>query len=333
MNTTPIDADGRPDTLAELIRAAGHRQPPPAEAYRAVLAAATTTWRARVRRGRQWRALAWAAAAGVAAIMTAVLLQWRVPAAPQAGAVQVARVIGTVQAFDGDAWLPVEEHGAALPAGTQLRTVAGSRAGLLLDSGVSLRLAAATEVQIDSAERVYVARGTVYVDTGADRRGNATEIITPAGTARDVGTQFELFVSGAVLRLRVREGRVEIDRGDQSFGGAAGEQLSIDSLGRMTRAVIAPDDAAWQWTQGLGPAPELDGRPATELLAWAARETGRIVRYASPDAQRQAERVILRGNMSHLAPLEALEVMLATTDLGFALVDGTTIEVRSKARP
>lgn len=333
MNTTRIDADGRPDTLAELIRAAGHRQAPPAEAYRAALAAATTTWRARVRRGRQWRALAWAAAAGVVAILAAALLQWRLPAVPQADVVRIARAIGTVQALDGGAWLPVEERGAALPAGTQLRTVAGSRAGLLLDNGVSLRLAAATEVQVDSAQRVYVTRGMVYVDTGADRRGNAMEIITPAGKARDVGTQFELLVSGAALRLRVREGRVEIDRGDQSFAGAAGEQLSIDTLGRMTRGVIAPDDAAWQWTQGLGPAPQLDGRPATELLAWAARETGRVVRYASPDAQQQAERVILRGNMSHLAPLEALEVMLATTDLGFVLIDGTTIEVHRKAGP
>jgi hypothetical protein len=333
MNTMQDDADAQPDTLAELIRAAGRRQAPPEDAYRVTLAAATTLWRTRVRHGRQRRALLWAAAAGVVAIMAAALLQWRLPAVPQAGVVRVARAIGTVQALDDGAWLAVEEQNAALPAGARLRTVAGSRAGLLLDNSVSLRLAAATEVQVDSAQRVYVARGTVYVDTGVGRRDTTMEIITPAGTARDVGTQFELLVSGATLRLRVREGRVEIDRGDQSFAGTAGEQLSIDSLGRMTRGVIAPDDAAWQWTQGLGPAPELDGHPATELLAWAARETGRVVRYASLEAQQQAERVILRGNMSHLAPLEALEVMLATTDLGFVLIDGTTIEVHRKAGP
>ncbi len=332
MNTTQIDDKGRSDTLAALLKAAGRRQVPPAEAYRATLAAATATWRAKVRRGRQRRALAWAAAAGIVVALGAALLQWQVPASPQAGAVRVARIIGTVQALDGGVWLPVAGQ-AAFPAGAQLRTVAGSRAGLLLEGGVSLRLAATTEVQIDSARRVYVSRGTVYLDTGAGRHGRALEVITPAGTARDIGTQFELYVSGAALRLRVREGRVEIDRGGQSYAGAAGEQLAIDSLGRMTRSAIAPDDAGWLWTQGLGPAPDLDGRPATELLAWVARETGRAVRYASPAVQRQAEGVILHGNMSHLAPLEALEVMLATTDLGFVLIDGTTIEVRSKAGP
>lgn len=333
MNTTQLDDNGRPDTLADLIRAAGSREAPPADAYQATLAAATRTWRTKVRRGRQRRALAWAAAAGIAALSAAALLQWRLPASPQSDIARVVRVIGTVQALDDRDWLPVSERQEPLAAGAQLRTVAGSRAGLLLEGGVSLRLAAASTVQIDSAQRVYVTRGTVYVDTGPGRRDRAMEIITPAGTARDVGTQFELQVSGAALRLRVREGRVEIDRGDLSVSGTAGEQLSVDSLGRVTRTIIAPDDAAWQWVQGLGPAPDLDGRPATELLEWVARETGRVVRYASPAVRQQAERAVLHGNMKHLAPLEALEVMLATTDLGFALVGGTTIEVRSKAGP
>lgn len=333
MNTTQLDDHGRSDTLGDLIRAAGPRQAPPADAYRATLAAATTAWRAKVRRGRQRRALGWAAAAGVAALAAAALLQWQWPASPQAGVARVARVIGTVQTLEDGVWLAVDEQRGSLAAGTQLRTVAGSRAGLLLEDGVSLRLAAASQVQIDSARRLYLARGTIYVDTGPGGGARAMEIVTPAGTARDIGTQFELQVSGAALRLRVREGQVEIDRGDLSISGSAGEQLVIDSLGRVTRSGIAPDDAVWQWAQGLGPAPDLDGRPATELLAWVARETGRVVRYASPAVQRQAERAILRGNMRHLAPLEALEVMLATTDLGFALVDGNTIEVHSKTGP
>lgn len=333
MDTTQFDENGRPDTLAELIRAAGRREAPPEGAYGATLAAATAAWRNKIRRGRQRRTLAWAVAAGAAAVVVAVLFQWRLPATPHPGVAHLARVIGTVQALDGDVWLALEEHGAALPAGTRLRTVAGSRAGLLLDGGISLRLAAATEVQIDSARRIYMPRGMVYVDTGPDQGDTAMELVTPAGTARDLGTQFELLVSGASLRLRVREGRVEIDRGGQMFIGAAGEQLSIDSLGRLSRALIAPGDAVWQWTQGLGPTPDLDGRPLTELLAWVARETGQVVRYASPAVQQQAARAILRGNMSHLAPLEALEVMLATSDLEFVLVDEATIEVHSKAGP
>lgn len=329
MDTKWFEDDGRPDTLGELIRAAGRREPPPEEVYRATLAAATAAWRVKTRRGQLRRSMAWAAAAAVAVVGAVALLDWRVPGGAQPDVARLERVAGSVELFDGDAWRRLQAGSAMLPGGVRLRTVAGSRAGLALEGGVSLRLGAATEAQIDSARRIYIARGTVYVDTGpAAARG--LEVVTPAGTARDLGTQFELAVADGTLRLRVREGRVGIDRGGRLFTGSAGEQLSIDPFGGMTRASIAPDDDAWQWTQGLASPPDVDGRPATELLEWVARETGREVHYASPAIRAQAARAILHGDIRHLAPLEALEVMLATTDLEVVLADGATIEVRSK---
>ena len=69
----------------------------------------------------------------------------------------------------------------------------------------------------------------------------ALEIVTPAGTARDIGTQFELRVAGSALRLRVREGSVSIDRGGRSLTGGAGEQIAIDAQGGISRDAIEPD--------------------------------------------------------------------------------------------
>ncbi len=88
---------------------------------------------------------------------------------------------------------------------------------------------------LDAPGRLYVRQGTIYVDSGADPVASRLEVVTPAGTARDVGTQFELQVAGAALRLRVREGAVSIDRGGQSLTGGAGEQIAIDVLGGVSR--------------------------------------------------------------------------------------------------
>ncbi|MBF8292498.1 MAG: hypothetical protein HW417_1573 [Steroidobacteraceae bacterium] len=319
------DRKSSPDIVASLIRAAGRRTEPPEDAYQQVLAAATGAFREKVaeRRGRNWILLA--TAAGVAALAIAFLLQWNSNTA-QTQVAQVARVIGTAElAIDGD-WKPMTETGGYLATGAKLRTLAGGGVALALDDGASLRLAAATELQIDGPRRVLLRSGTVYLDTRASL-GTGYQIETPVGTARDVGTQFELHVADGSLRLRVREGRVEIDRAGNLVNGSAGEQLDIDLLGGVSRTSIAATDTAWQWVETVAPAPDIDGQPASVLLAWVSRETGRRLHYETPGVEARAATVILHGNIVHLAPMAALDVMLATTDLEYTLV-GDTMEVR-----
>ena len=217
----------------------------------------------------------------------------------------------------------------SLSAGTKLRTLPGGGAALSLGDGASLRLASATEVQLDRPRELTLRSGTVYLDNRASL-GTGYRVGTPLGTVRDVGTQFEVRVADGSLRVRVREGQVEIDRPGARLTGAAGEQLEIDVLGGVTRSAIATTDPEWQWAEAMAQAPEIDGRPATELFAWVARETGRRLRYASPEVEQRAATVILHGNIRHLAPLAALDAMLATTDLEYALL-GDTMEIRARA--
>lgn len=318
-----------PDVVAALIRAAGRREEPPAEAYRQVLAAASAAFREKAARRRERLWVMWAAAAAVLVLAVALAFQWSPPGTQRAELARIERAIGAVQLATGDAWQPAGASRQPLARGTRLRTLAGARAALQLADGGSLRLAPGTEILLDAPGSLRLSEGMIYLDHHGSA-GAGFRITTPAGNVRDLGTQFELKVTGGVLRLRVREGRVEVERADRRVTGNAGEQLDIDAFGSVLRSRIAPDAAAWGWAAELASAPDIEGRPAIELLDWVARETGRTLRFVDASARERAQRVTLHGNIRHLAPLDALAVMLATTDLEYALVEGR-IEVRTRA--
>ena len=318
------------DLVESLIRTAGKRAEPPDDAYRQVLAAATAAFHEKTarRRERQW--ILWAAAAAVLVLAVALMFEWTPPGAQREELARIERAIGAVERATGDVWEPVGESAAPLTMGMKVRTLAGAGAGLLLAGGASLRLAAGTEIMLDEPGRLYLREGAIYLDHRGSV-GTGYRIETPAGIARDLGTQFELLVADGSLRLRVREGRVAVDRAGQTLEGTAGAQVEFDALGGVVRSAIAATDAAWQWAESLAPMPDVDGRPATDLIAWVARETGRRLRYASPAIEQRAATVILHGNIRHLPPLAALDAMLATTDLDYVL-DGDTMEIRARAQ-
>ena len=320
------------ELIESLLQRAGPRAEPPADAYRQVHAAAIAAFRARTTRRRERQRVLWAGAAAVAVFAIALMFRWTPPMGVPSELARIERVTGGAEEATGEAWRALGETRGPLMTGMKLRTLAGGRVALALAGGGSLRLDAETEVMLDAPGRLYVRHGTIYVDSGARPGATRLQVVTPAGTARDIGTQFELQVAGSALRLRVREGSVSIDRGGQSLTGAAGEQIAIDALGGISRDVIAPDAAAWQWAESIAPTPDMDGRPAAELIAWVARETGHELRYVSPNAEQRASSVILHGNIRNLTPLAALEAMLATTDLEYAL-RGDTMEIRTRDTP
>ena len=319
----------KPDIVESLLSAAGRRVEPPEEAYREVFAAASAAFREQAARRRQRRWLLGTGLAASVALVVALVTQWPAPMPGGRPLAEVERAIGTVELAVNDSWQPLEEGRSSLGTGRRIRTRADGRAALALAGGESLRLAVDTEIMLDAPGRIYVERGMIYVDSGVRPPAARLEIVTPAGTARDLGTQFELYVAGAALRLRVREGQVAIDRGGQSLTGSAGEQIAIDSLGSISRGVIAPDATAWQWAEAIAPTPDMDGKPASILISWVARETGHRLRYESKDAEQRAANVILHGNIRNLPPLAALEAMLATTDLECVL-SGDTMEIRTR---
>ena len=308
----------RDDALAGLLRACGRRPQPSPEVRLRAFDAVHETWRAVVRRRRRRRGAVLLLAAAAFAMIAIVLVRQGVP--PPDSDVPVAtvdRVLGTAQFRHSDgSWHPLTAT-TGLPPDTTLRTAPGSGLGLLLPGGASLRLGEATEASLVAADVIVLARGTAYVD--AETGTQELEIRTAAGVVRDLGTQFELLYDEDRLRLSVREGVVILRDGDREVQAGAGERLTLDASGRLLREPIRAYDSDWDWLQELAPWPDLDNLPLTQFLDWVERETGRAVRFAQPEAEARARGTYLHGSPGRFAPMEALAVMLATTDFRYVV--------------
>lgn len=313
------------DDIARVMKAAGPRERPPAEIEQALRESLRGEWRTVVaeRHGRR-RRTALALAAGV---MAAAIGTWLV--IPDVG--EPTQTVGTVALASGELrvrsgrfgrWEQVN-GGQPLRTGQVLATGPAGRGALELAGGISARLDHGTEVRVAAADRLVIDRGAIYVDAGADSTGAAPlEIVTPAGSVRHLGTQYEIRVIDSTVRLRVREGRVLWNSDAGSVTGEAGEQLIIAAGGGIERGRVPLFGETWDWTAAAAPAIELDGMPLGEFLDWAARELGRRVEFATPEVAREAGSVVLHGSVSGLTPAEALATVFATTRMQAVLEDG-----------
>jgi len=322
------------DALGELIRAAGRRAAPPGDDYDRVLTASRGAWQKKVRsrRRRQW-SYALAASVATLAIGITVIMQV-VPLGPRPTIASTAVLDGQVMVLTPDAenWQLLSDTGIQLVSGTRLRTQAEGRVALDLARGVSLRINYGSELTLLSPERIELTAGTVYIDSGLGVRANRFEIATTFGIVRDIGTQFEVNSSPAALRVRVREGLVELyqDQPEPELSGAAGEEFRIDSRGTVDRTPFSTYDPEWAWATTLADTPQTDGQPLIGFLNWVAREMGRSLRFSGPGAEAQAQTIILHGSAAALAPVEALEVMLATTDFEYALLEDGVLFIQRR---
>lgn len=315
------------DVLGEIIQAAGRRPAPSAADYEEVLAVSRAAWQDKVHKTRR-RRVSYALAASLAAAL--VVAASNLVLRPQQ-AIAVAMVLqGATEILtpDSELWRPLDRADALYP-GTQIRTLEDGRVSLDLPLGTSLRVNANTRLSLASADRIALERGTVYLDSGPGVRTAQLVVDTAHGAVRDVGTQFEVASEAISLRVRVREGRIEIDQpsGSADLRADAGEELMLRGTGSIERRSIAPDAAAWAWTEALAPAQAIDGLSAYDVLIWVARETGRELRFADPTVERQARTAILRGNQQ-LSPAEALEVAAATSALNYEIVGGEILITR-----
>ncbi len=301
----PVSADEA--TVAELLRAAGKREIPPAHFAQSLQATLHAEWRATVdqqfQRRRQ-RAFAGAAVAAVVVLGVAASL-W-VAGPTEAAVARVVQVAGSAA---------VEKGQADVTAGQRLVTKSGGRLALVFNNGITVRLDEETEVRVEQSDRLSVVRGAVYVDSGKNGASAPLVIETPYGKVRHLGTQYEVRLLAAELSVSVREGRIGLERRDATLQGSAGEQLVVSSGGNVRREVIAADAASWSWIGAVTPPYDIDRRPLAEFLSWAGRELGREVVYATPAAEAQAGQVVLRGSVSGLTPDQAVDAVLVSTTL------------------
>lgn len=332
---------GEEEALQGLLRAMSPEAEPPAETRERIRRAVAAEWRAAVRptaiggarsgtaprTTQTWRRLVMAVAASIAVVAVTVgVIQTRAPTAGDVVAT-LSRVVGPVQGARGNAGWQAVAEGQSLAAGQHLVTGPRSRAALSLAGGVTLRLDADTRVLLAAIDRVVVDRGTVYLDGGDQPvTGPGVGIDTAFGTTRHVGTQYEVRVLPAKMRVSVREGLVETtpDTG-RPIVAQAGEELVIGTGGSVARGTVDRRDARWDWIADVTPPFAIEGRRLTEFLAWVCRETGRDLTFATPEAEAAASAVVLRGSVTGLSPDEALVAVMATTTLSFSDDNGRLV--------
>lgn len=311
-------SDGMEDRdLVRLLGAAGARVRPSAGATAEARAAVEAEWRVTVaaRRSRQ-RTMTWAAAAGIAVAAVAVWIARPLVGPGDGPVAAMARVVGDVQRDSGDGrWMSLGSTDS-VAAGSRVRTGADGRAALRLPDGIELRLDSGTVIAFEDASHARLADGAVYVDAGvgSDAASSGFSLETPAGKVRHLGTQYEARLADGGLRVGIREGRVEIAGRGGKVRGDAGEQLVLQQ-GRVVRSRLAPTADQWNWVGTITPPFEVEGRSVDAFLAWVARETGRAIVYATPEAAQRARNVALRGTVEGLTPDEAVVAVLSTTSL------------------
>lgn len=149
---------------------------------------------------------------------------------------------------------------------------------------------------------------------------------TAAGVFHELGTQFEVRTgggAGAVTRLRVREGRVALERGGEEVVAGAGEELTVHADGRLDRGRAAASGPHWEWVLATAPMLDIEGVTVRAFLDWHARETGFAVEFVDAEAAALAGSVVLHGSVAHLNVDQALGTVLASAGLGHRIADET----------
>lgn len=217
----------------------------------------------------------------------------------------------------------------SLNTGDILSTGQNSRLALQWNSGGSLRINANTTLEFISPQAIQLISGTVYFDSESSGKvpdqPAVLSIITPAGSASHIGTQFMTQVMGNNVTISVREGRVKIEGRKSRLFVNAGNRMDVNANGATSRKQIAPYGETWGWVENIAPGFDPDGRPVSDLLNWIGRETGRSIHYRSMAAEQEAGEVL--HGFKDLHPVDALEVLSSATDLGYRFIDGR-IEIR-----
>jgi len=326
--TEHLEDHSRKDKLEELFRHVSARERPSAEDEQAIRQALHEEWSSVTRqRKRRRSAVAWSAAASVfLAVMVGVnLVQNPKSIGPVMQLATVEKLTGTVLIqSSGDPATQSPEVSAALEIGQQILSAVNSRVAIRWLNGESIRLDENTELRLKSAGEIDLRAGRIYVDTAEAGPTAELAITTPAGLVRHLGTQYMTAVSADGTSVSVREGQVLLEAQGVETVADRGEQLKVNASGAHSLEMISTYGSFWQWTEELAPAFSSDGRSMADFLNWVARESGHVVEFASPQAEKMANDTLLRGQVE-MEPMRALAVVMQTSDLAPEVSAGTIV--------
>ena len=300
--------NGEMDDIGRLIRHGGAREPVPSERLARSRDKVRNHWEQVLREqqaGPKRRPILFLAkAASVVAVLgIALVLASRWPAStPDVAVASIQRIVGELS-LDGE---PVTA-GADIPAGALLTTGPSGRAALQLVNGQSLRIDTDTALVMDTADRLHLDEGAVYIDTWGAEDADPVQVVTPLGTASDIGTQFQVRLIKDALLVGVRDGLVEFQLlGNKLLQVNAGFQLRFDAAGDARQEALDAQDPDWRWIESVTPVFDIDGASLADYLAWYANEEGLDLVWADDKSQAQAEKTTLTGSIEGVSTADSL---------------------------
>lgn len=178
----------------------------------------------------------------------------------------------------------------------------------MLWNGNELRLQPDSRVILLTASTARLERGTIDIATSGP--GSNITIETPFGAVRDIGTRFEVRLSSTEVRVRVREGKVEL----RGVIASAGETLTATPA-EVARGRIEPELI------------RLEGMRLGDVLARVARAKELTVVWNAPASYRA---VVLRGE-EPFTPDEALDAATAAAGVTWRVADDRLV-IEERAR-
>ncbi len=311
MNTQPPTEDRPDDKLAQLLAKSGPRRAPPARLEAEVRAAVHAEWLHLTAAKNAKQRQRWLIAASV--LFSALSVGWLArnlgTTAIEAPALiaTITQLQGSNDVNNGSAQLNGEIH-----AGDRLRTDRNGGVRVELTNGINLRIAASSELRWLNANEAHLDHGAVYIDSHANAA--ALTVHTAHGDVRHLGTRYLINADQEILQVAVREGQVAIDTGSTQVTVNALQQVQVDARQNVLRSDLAMNDAVWQWADTLAEPFVLENRSVAEFLQWVSKETGYKVHYSSQAVSAAARNTLLHGQQTRMAPLQALQVVLAATD-------------------
>jgi hypothetical protein len=304
------------DQIGPLLRLAGPRDAVPSERAARVKAAVHAEWRQRTRARSQRIAIGWSL--GAMATAALVLVGVRLAVRDDAAVTGPPPAIAAVETLSGPVSFRI---GDSIRAGGVVDTTGGGRVALRLAGGIAVRVDSETRLRLASETALMLDQGAVYIDSG-DGPSGALEVRSRVGVARDIGTRFEVRLNDAAVRVRVRDGLVQLTQGRQSHDAHTGDELTLDLSGSVVRRTVPVFGADWAWAAALARPFELEGRSLREFLDWVCEENGWQLRFSDAASEQKGATTILHGSIEGLTGEEALAAVLPTSGVEHQLENG-----------